>query len=415
MRRALPLSIQLLLTFVGLLLGMAAVLTTAAYTSLVANLRTEASRRVSLATRTRAEALSQVFRLRQQRAEGFLTTLESFCAEPLDSGRLAWAQDCSRPMVDDFRKSERAMGALLTYRNRRVGRSGQRVSDETVPSGALAKVVRTADGAVEYVMKASRRQTALTLQFSHERTTSCSMTSAFGRAPSVSHRCRRAVSPLRHAPSTTPAEAAASAACPDPDGRRRFQRGEELSEFSAAQIGRRVWAQAALRRSVGPPGKLRVDRQRVAWFVVGGMVLSLVAAHWISAPVRRLALSARKLQTGQFERPLPLGGPSEVRELGRAFNAMSNDLAELVAKEQAARREAEDANRSKDDFLATVSHELRTPLTAVLGWAQMLRADDVPPDRLRHGLAVIERSARAQSRLIDDLLDVSRIVSNRFA
>jgi CheY-like chemotaxis protein/two-component sensor histidine kinase len=92
---------------------------------------------------------------------------------------------------------------------------------------------------------------------------------------------------------------------------------------------------------------------------------------------------------------------------------MSNELAELVAKEQTARREAEEANRSKDDFLATVSHELRTPLTAVLGWAHMLRADDVPADRLAHGLAVIERSARAQSRLIDDLLDVSRIASNR--
>jgi signal transduction histidine kinase len=66
----------------------------------------------------------------------------------------------------------------------------------------------------------------------------------------------------------------------------------------------------------------------------------------------------------------------------------------------------EDANRPKEDFLATVSQELRTPLTAVLGWAHKLRAGDVPPDRLRHGLKVIERSARAQSRLIDDLLDV---------
>jgi CheY-like chemotaxis protein len=92
---------------------------------------------------------------------------------------------------------------------------------------------------------------------------------------------------------------------------------------------------------------------------------------------------------------------------------MSNDLAELVAKEQGARREAEDANRSKDEFLATVSHELRTPLTAVVGWAHILKGEDVQPDRLRHGLEVIERSARAQSRLIDDLLDVSRIVSNR--
>src|SRR5258705_11795597 len=157
MRRAVPLSIQLLLTFVGLLLGMAAVLTTAAYTSLVANLQTEASRRVSLATRTRAQALSQGFQLRQQRAEGFLTTLESFCAEPMDSSRLAWAEDCARPMVDDFRKSERALGALLTYRNRRVRRSGQRVSDETVRAGALATVVRPAAGDVGDAIQATRR------------------------------------------------------------------------------------------------------------------------------------------------------------------------------------------------------------------------------------------------------------------
>jgi signal transduction histidine kinase/CheY-like chemotaxis protein len=138
-----------------------------------------------------------------------------------------------------------------------------------------------------------------------------------------------------------------------------------------------------------------------------------VAAQWISAPVRRLAASARKLQTGRFDRPIPLAGPSEVRELGHAFNAMGNDLAELVAKEQAARRVAEDANRAKDEFLATVSHELRTPLTAILGWAQMLRSERLSVDRVRHGIAVIERSARAQAQLIDDLLDVSRIVSNR--
>ena len=423
MRRAVPLSIQLLLTFVGLLLGMAAVLTTAAYTSLVANLQTEASRRVSLATRTRAQALSQVFQLRQQRAEGFLTTLESFCAEPMDSGRLAWAQDCARPMVDDFRKSERALGARLTYRNGRVGRSGQRVSDETVPTGALATVVRTADGAVEYVMKARRRQTALTLQFNHEEVDKLfDDQSAFGRSAEVFliDADGQFLTPLRHAASTTPTEAAGLLArCRagadgfvdvDFSGVNSFQSFQPLEVLGAACVGARLRYDEAL----APAEQLRQDLgKRVAWFVIGGIVLALLAAHWISAPVRRLARSARKLQTGLFERPLPLGGPSEVRALGRAFNAMSNDLAELVAKEQAARRDAEDANRSKDDFLATVSHELRTPLTAVLGWAHMLRADDVPPDRLRHGLAVIERSARAQSRLIDDLLDVSRIVSNR--
>jgi signal transduction histidine kinase/ActR/RegA family two-component response regulator len=423
MRRALPLSIQLLLTFVGLLIGMAAVLTTAAYTSLVANLRTDATRRVSLATQTRAQTLSQVFQLRQQRAEGFLTTLESFCAEPLDSGRLAWAEDCVRPMVDDFRKSERALGALLTYRNRRVRRSGQRVSDKIPPPGALAQVVRNDDGAVEYVMKARRRETALALQFNHDEVEKLFDDQlAFGRSAEVFliDSGGQFLTPVNHASSSTPTQAAEllSRCRSDGDGfvgvdfsgMNSFQSFHPIDVLGTACVGARLRYDEAL----APAVQLRDDLvQRVAWFVVVGVVLSLVAAHWIAAPVRRLAMSARKLQTGHFERPLRLGGPSEVRALGRAFNAMSNDLAELVAKEQAARRDAEDANRSKDDFLATVSHELRTPLTAVLGWAHMLRADDVPPDRLRHGLAVIERSARAQSRLIDDLLDVSRIVSNR--
>jgi signal transduction histidine kinase len=175
-----------------------------------------------------------------------------------------------------------------------------------------------------------------------------------------------------------------------------------------------VVARADYDEAVAPADRLRADLvARGAWFVLAGAILSLVAAHWISSPLRRLVMSARQLQTGRFDRPIAVAGPSEVRALGRAFNAMGNDLAELVAKEQAARRDAEAANQSKDDFLATVSHELRTPLSAILGWAHMLKAQALPPDRMRHGIDVIERNARAQRQLIEDLLDVSRIVANR--
>jgi PAS domain S-box-containing protein len=73
---------------------------------------------------------------------------------------------------------------------------------------------------------------------------------------------------------------------------------------------------------------------------------------------------------------------------------------------------ADIANRAKDEFLATVSHELRTPLSAMLGWAVTLRARSVPED-IDRGLAIIERNARRQARLIDDLLDVSRIISGK--
>lgn len=75
--------------------------------------------------------------------------------------------------------------------------------------------------------------------------------------------------------------------------------------------------------------------------------------------------------------------------------------------------EAEDANRLKDEFLATVSHELRTPLTSMLGWAQILRSGVSSPERLRKGLETIERNARAQTQLIEDLLDVSRIITGK--
>jgi CheY-like chemotaxis protein len=73
--------------------------------------------------------------------------------------------------------------------------------------------------------------------------------------------------------------------------------------------------------------------------------------------------------------------------------------------------EAEQTNQLKDEFLATVSHELRTPLNAVLGWARMLGSMTLPPARVKHGIAVIERNAAALAHLIEDLLDVSRIVA----
>jgi signal transduction histidine kinase/integral membrane sensor domain MASE1 len=87
--------------------------------------------------------------------------------------------------------------------------------------------------------------------------------------------------------------------------------------------------------------------------------------------------------------------------------------AESLAREHEARVEAEDANRSKDQFLATVSHELRTPLTAILGWASMLRTRDFAPDRARDIYESVYRNAQIQARIVNDLLDVSRIVTGQ--
>jgi PAS domain S-box-containing protein len=84
-----------------------------------------------------------------------------------------------------------------------------------------------------------------------------------------------------------------------------------------------------------------------------------------------------------------------------------------LAREQAARAEAEAANRLKDEFLATLSHELRTPLTAVLGWAKLLADGQVSAEKAGEVFGTIYRNARSQAQLIDDLLDVSRIITGK--
>lgn len=86
---------------------------------------------------------------------------------------------------------------------------------------------------------------------------------------------------------------------------------------------------------------------------------------------------------------------------------------ELLGREHAARQEAESANRAKDEFLATVSHELRTPLNAILGWAHMLRANRLDEITQSRALETIERNAKSQAQLIEDILDVSRIVTGK--
>jgi signal transduction histidine kinase/DNA-binding response OmpR family regulator len=89
------------------------------------------------------------------------------------------------------------------------------------------------------------------------------------------------------------------------------------------------------------------------------------------------------------------------------------ERARLLVLEQQARAEAESANRTKDEFLATLSHELRTPLTAILGWSHLLRSGKLPAQSVESALETIERNAKSQSQLIDDLLDVSRIVTGK--
>ena len=96
-----------------------------------------------------------------------------------------------------------------------------------------------------------------------------------------------------------------------------------------------------------------------------------------------------------------------------AQQALIEERTRLLESERSARSEAERANRLKDEFLANLSHELRTPLNAILGWTQILRRGHSDAVSIAKGLEVIERNTRAQTQLISDLLDVSRIISGK--
>ncbi|OLE64067.1 MAG: hypothetical protein AUI36_09430 [Cyanobacteria bacterium 13_1_40CM_2_61_4] len=89
------------------------------------------------------------------------------------------------------------------------------------------------------------------------------------------------------------------------------------------------------------------------------------------------------------------------------------ERAELLGREQEARREAERVNRTKDEFLATLSHELRTPLNAMLGWAHLLETGQLEPNSVQRAVKVIKSNALAQKQLIEDILDVSRIINGK--
>jgi signal transduction histidine kinase len=135
------------------------------------------------------------------------------------------------------------------------------------------------------------------------------------------------------------------------------------------------------------------------WTLVAGLLLSLMLFVMTRVQVRAWESAARH--------------QTVLEASERALRESEAQLRDLVVREREARTQAQQADRSKDEFLATLSHELRTPLNAVMGWLSMLRSGALPDERRRHALEVIERNARLQAHLIEDLLDVSRIVTGK--
>ena len=132
----------------------------------------------------------------------------------------------------------------------------------------------------------------------------------------------------------------------------------------------------------------------------------------------RVAKDGRRLDISLSISPVKDGrgriiGASKIARDVTERRRLEDERDRLLARERQAREEAEISNRTKDQLLAIVSHELRTPLNAILGYARMLQNGDLDEAARPHALEVIIRNASAQSRLVEDLLDLSRIVSGR--
>ena len=128
---------------------------------------------------------------------------------------------------------------------------------------------------------------------------------------------------------------------------------------------------------------------------------------------RAIAVLQQKAKLLETEIDERLRAEENLRLANEQLESQIVTLGEVVTREQSARAEAETANRMKDEFLATVSHELRTPLNAIIGWTHMLRRGRLDDETESRALETIERNAKSQAQLVEDILDVSRMISGK--
>ena len=158
----------------------------------------------------------------------------------------------------------------------------------------------------------------------------------------------------------------------------------------------------------------------VALVLLGaGIASALVLGRALVRALTSAAASARGLARGEAIEPRH-SRIVEAEELSKGLleasailNVRLRERDQALLAEYAARREAEALSRSKDEFVATMSHELRTPLNAIYGWVKLMRSGKLDEERQAHALEVIERNTRAQTQLIEELLDMSRIVAGK--
>ena len=156
-----------------------------------------------------------------------------------------------------------------------------------------------------------------------------------------------------------------------------------------------------------PPERLHEETTIVATLSRGGRI-----DHYETERVRK---DGRRIQVSLSVSPIrdatgTVVGAAKIARDVTLRKTLDAQREEVLGKERAARKLAEQANKAKDAFLAMVSHELRSPLSPILAWVRMLQQGVLDKAKSRRALATIERSARAQAQLVDDLLDISRII-----
>ena len=131
----------------------------------------------------------------------------------------------------------------------------------------------------------------------------------------------------------------------------------------------------------------------------------------LAAPMSIMGRIVGTVEVQSYERAAYTNEHVTAIRMAANLAAVSIENMQLLEQESTARAVAEESNRLKDEFLATLSHELRTPLTAILGWTHLLRSNSLDEQTTGRAIETIERNARSQAQLIDDLLDVSRIIT----
>jgi signal transduction histidine kinase/CheY-like chemotaxis protein len=421
---ALPLRYRLAFVLVGLNVISIGVLAQFSYQASRQSLEEQARATARAVAEQRQQALDRLLQSRQRRLEGFLESVESLCGERGPGRRLALETECVHVALLGFVRAETATAVELKYQGRSIARRGVWAARQVPIIPDQLAIARADDPNADFTMTAARAGFAIRARFPRHDLEPLfrdqSGLGANGLVLLVDSAGGLLTSARDTSTSVELGSAETLAAC--------------LSGQSGNAIGRDAQGRAVIigfrpARSIGGGcvlaqlqyadvlvpinGLGRKFLYMTTAFILLGVLLSLLLSLAVAKPIARLAAVAGKMQEGRFEPPPPIRGPAEVRELQRAFSRMAAAIGDLVKREHNARVEAETASRLKDDFLATMSHELRTPLNAILGWASIAAREPANGTRFVSALRAIERNARTQARLIDDLLDVSRITSGR--